>query len=165
VNDLAPNLEIHYQDDAMCSTLWHNLHLAVYVQALRIPHIDAIESGLLKLARRHPGQIISLSVLLPHSPLSDMSVMRYAQRLLPPLNNHVRLMAVAFEFEGVGATLIRTMLRSFSVIAHIPGSIRFYPGSADACEEIAPMIAAAIGAPVEAANLLALFAALRGRLP
>jgi hypothetical protein len=110
-------VESFFTERGFAVALWNNVLLVDTRVAVDVVRTRRLRSAYLKLLQTYP-RAVGLSVLQAGTPISGSEARSESARLFAELGDKLAHVAVVSEDTGVFASLLRTVVRSFSALSH-----------------------------------------------
>ena len=113
---MTPSLKILHQDDAMAVAHVGATQVGVFIKALRCDHLPIMDAGLCTLAQANPEGGAMLSLIIPHTPISDPATMKCMTTTLAVHRDYLKHIAVVIEPGETASLLLKSALRTLAVV-------------------------------------------------
>jgi hypothetical protein len=140
----------HYTDDHVCIAFWHNIVIIDVVDELDAPRMLTLEAAYHTLLEVYPLGIAALVVIRVGTPVSSAGARAEGARFTRELGDLILQVAMVIEERGIGAQMLRAVVRGINVLVRQPRLQLF-----DAVEDAVRATARYIASPLPGVDVTA----------
>jgi hypothetical protein len=154
-------INTYYTDSHVCIAFWQNVAIVDIAAELDAPRMLTLEAAYRRLLEVYPRGIAALALIRAGTPVSGPAARAEGARFTKELGDQVLQVAMVIEERGIGAQMLRAVVRGVNVLVR-QTRLQLFDGVDDAVAGTARHVASPALSPADvAAELRAAVAAVR----
>jgi hypothetical protein len=110
----------YYTDNHFCIAFWHNVAIIDVADELDAPRMLTLEAAYRALLEVYPRGIAALALIRAGTPVSGAAARAEGARFTKELGDLVLQVAMVIEDRGIGAQMLRAVVRGINVLVRQP---------------------------------------------